>query len=99
VGTVIEVLRFQLNEGTSVDDFVAINDTYQTEFAYQQQGLRRRTVAPGLDGEWLVLTIWSTKSDVRHAEREAENSPVARAFEACLDTTTKSVQYYKELPG
>lgn len=83
----------------SVDDFVAINARYQTEFAYQQDGLRRRTVAPGLEGEWLALTIWRSKADAHRAEQVAVESSIAQAFERCLDASTKTVEFFKELPG
>jgi hypothetical protein len=96
---VIEVLRFRLNDATSVEDFVAINATYQTDFAYQQNGLRRRTVAPGLDGEWLSLTFWGSKADVHRAEEEAARSAVAQSLEGCIEASSKSVEYFKELPG
>ena len=73
VGSVIEVTKFRLNDGTSVEDFVAINAKYQTDFVYQQAGLRRRTVAPGLGGEWLSLTVWDSKSDVHRFRRSRKS--------------------------
>jgi hypothetical protein len=99
VANVIEVTRFRLNDATSVDHFVAVNAKYQTDFAYQQVGLRRRTVAPGLGGEWLSLTFWSTRSDAHRADEEALRSTVAQAFEACIEPSSKTVEYFKELPG
>jgi hypothetical protein len=99
VGGVIEVTRFRLNVATSVEDFVAINARYQTDFAYQQEGLRRRTVAPGLGAEWLSLTVWGSKSDARRAEGAAALSIVAKEFEACLEPSSKTVEYFKELAG
>jgi hypothetical protein len=99
VGCVIEVTKFRLNDATSVETFVAINANYQTDFAYQQVGLRRRTVAPGLDGEWLSLTFWSSKADVHRADEEAARSTVAQEFEACIEPSSKMVEYFKELAG
>jgi hypothetical protein len=99
VGRVIEVTRFRLSDATSVEDFIAVNERYQTDFVYQQVGLRRRTVAPGLDGEWLSLTFWDSKSDVHRADNEAAHSGVAQAFEACIEPSSKTVEYFKELAG
>jgi hypothetical protein len=99
VGSVIEVAKFRLNDSTSVDDFVAINAKYQTDFAYQQVGLRRRTVAPGLGGAWLSITVWSSKSDVHRASEAAAVSTVAQEFGACVEPSSKTVEYFKELPG
>jgi len=99
VVSVIEVTRFRLRDELSVDDFLVVNAKYQTEFVYQQVGIRRRTVAPGRDGEWLALTFWASKSDVHRAEREAARSSVAQAFESCVELSSRSVEYFKELPG
>jgi hypothetical protein len=99
LGSVIEITRFRLNDATSVEDFVAVNAKYQTDFAYQQVGLRRRTVAPGLDGEWLSLTFWGSKADAHRANEEAAHSSVAQAFAACMETSSKTVEYFKELAG
>lgn len=95
----IEVTRFRLKGEVSVDDFLMVNAKYQTDFVYQQVGIRRRTVAPGRDGEWLALTFWTSKSDVHRAEREAARSSDAQAFELCVEPSSKSVEYFKELPG
>jgi hypothetical protein len=96
---VIEVIKFRLNDATSAEDFVVINARYQTDFAYQQVGLRRRTVAPGLDGGWLSLTVWGSKADVHRADEEAVHSKVAQEFESCIEPSSKTVEYFKELPG
>jgi len=99
VGGVIEVNRFRLNEETSVDAFEESNAKYQADFAYQQTGLRRRTVALGLDGEWLSITLWTSKADANRARDEARASTVAKEFEALIDQSSKTTEYFKELPG
>jgi hypothetical protein len=99
VGSVIEVTKFRLNDAKSVDEFLLINAKYQTDFAYRQVGLRRRTVATGLDGERLSLTFWGSKSDVQRANEQAERSTVAQEFEACVEPSSKRVEYFKELAG
>ena len=92
-------MRFRLTESTSVEDFAALNERFQTEFMYQQTGLRRRTVAQDLNGQWLVLTIWTSKADVHHAEHEAAQSPVAQQFAACIEPSSTSLEYFKERSG
>jgi hypothetical protein len=99
VGDVIEMIRFRLRDETSVEEFVESNAKYQADFAYQQTGLRRRTVASGLDGEWLSITLWSSKGDANRARDEARDSTVANMFEALIEQSTKSTEYFKELPG
>jgi hypothetical protein len=95
----IEVTKFRLRDAVSVEQFVAINAKYQSDFAYQQVGLRRRTVAPGLNGEWLSLTLWGSKVDARRADEAAATSIVAQALEGCFEPSSKTVEYFKELAG
>ncbi len=95
----IEVTKFRLNESTSSDLFHEVNAEYQTDFVYHQSGLRRRTVAPGLGGEWLWLTCWDSKPDADRAAQEARRSSIAQRFEACIDPSSTTVEYFRELPG
>jgi hypothetical protein len=95
----IEVSKFQLAADVTNEDFLTKNADYQQRFAYQQEGLVRRTVASGLDGEWLVVTWWRSMNDARRSTTEAMTSPIAIEFNAQLDPTTLSTEYFKELPG
>ena len=50
----------------------------QTGFVYQQHGCVRRTTARSPDGEWLVLTFWSSMKDAEAAE--SSDDPLWREF-------------------
>lgn len=78
---------------------MSINARYQTEFAYQQRGLLRRTVAQGLGGEWSSVTLWRSKKDVHAASAAAEGSPIAQQLEEFIDPATKRTEFFRELPG
>ena len=58
--TVIETFSFRLPTNADEAGFLAADARIQTEVAYQQPGLVRRTTARGHDGEWLVLTLWES---------------------------------------
>ena len=62
---VIETMTFRLVEGADESAFLLVDKRLQTEFAYQQPGLVRRTTARGVDaqaGEWVVIDLWATSN-------------------------------------
>ena len=82
----IEVSKFRLVGDVTTDDFLEKNADYQQRFAYQQDGLLRRTVASGLEGEWVTITFWRTMTDARRSAAEALTSPVAMEFQSLLES-------------
>jgi len=95
----IEVTKFRLVGDVRTEDFLEKNAEFQQRFVYQQDGLLRRTVASGLDGEWVSITRWRSMKDARRSATESLASPVAAEFGALLEPTSISVEYFKELPG
>jgi hypothetical protein len=95
----IEVSKFRLADDINIEDFLAKNADYQQRFAYLQPGLLRRTVASGLDGEWLAITWWRSMNDARRSTSAATTSPIAVEFNSRLDPTSLITGYFKELPG
>jgi hypothetical protein len=95
----IEVSKFRLLADVSAEAFLEENADFQQRFVYQQEGLVRRTVASGLDGEWLAVTWWRSMNDARRSTFEASTSPVAIAFNALVEPESVSTEYFKELPG
>jgi hypothetical protein len=95
----IEVSKFRLADGISTEDFLKKNADFQQQFVYQQDGLVRRTVASGLDGEWVSITWWRSMKDARRSAMQTLASPVAMKFGALVESASISVEYFKELPG
>lgn len=95
----IEISKFRLVSGVTTDIFLEKNADYQQHFVYQQPGLLRRTVASGLDGEWVSITSWVSMMDARRSASESLTSPIALEFSAILEPTSLSTEYFKELPG
>lgn len=85
----IENRTFRLVAGADEAAFVAADARFQTEVAYQQPGIARRTLAKGEGGEWLVVTHWWTAE-------HADAAPVMTDF---VDLDTVVVRRYEELPG
>jgi hypothetical protein len=79
--------------------FLERNADFQQHFAYQQDGLLRRTLASGLEGEWVAITFWRSMTDARRSAAEASTSPIAIAFQSLLESGSIDTEYFKELPG
>jgi len=77
---VFEILTFRLGPGVDVETFREIDQRMQVDFAYQQPGLRRRTLGRHDDGRWLVLTIWADSESAMSAQRAFDESDVAAEF-------------------
>ena len=76
------------------DAMRAADARMQTDFAYQQPGLRRRTTARDEDGRWCVVSLWSTPDDAVAAEEAAETNKVAQDFWSRVDADSVSVQRF-----
>jgi hypothetical protein len=92
---VIETQTFRLREGVSEEDFLAADKLMQEEFAYQQYGILRRTTARGLDGRWIVVTLWYELDNARAAADKL--SPVKYTFLDLIEQIETA--HYETLPG
>ena len=89
--SVIEIQTFQLADGVDPAVFVEADARAQTEVAYRQSGLVRRTTAKGDDGEWLVVTLWASNE-----QADAATSALA-GLSAFVDRATLRTARYRPL--
>lgn len=89
---VIEVCTFAVIAGD--DQVRAVDARLQTDFAYRQPGLFRRTTARGADGRWCVITLWRDEGDAERAAANAKSDPVAAAFWSLVDAESIHVQRF-----
>ena len=97
---IVETLTFRLASGTDVAAFLAADRRVQTEFAYRQPGLLRRTTArpvAGGDGEWIVIDQWATLADAEACDARWSSDPVAQAFTALVDPSSVRWARYETL--
>ncbi len=93
----IEILRFRLKPGSGEEGFLAADKRLQSEFAYQQPGLLRRTTARGEDGEWVVIDLWRSPADAEACAGRWDGDPVAAGFMELVDRETVHVRRYTPL--
>jgi hypothetical protein len=94
---VIEILTFRLLPAVSEVDFLAADRRVQTEFAYRQPGLLRRTTARHPDGEWVVIDLWRSADDADACDRCWADDPVAQQFMSFVDPATVATRRYAPL--
>jgi len=78
---VVDVTTFRLAAGADEGEFLAADRRWQTELVPNRDGFLRRTTARR-DGEWAVITLWSTEADIVAFEAATAGHEVRRAFEA-----------------
>ncbi|MFP3902395.1 MAG: hypothetical protein ACLFXM_16180 [Acidimicrobiia bacterium] len=97
---VIETMTFRLVAGADEAAFLAADKRLQSEFAYQQPGLLRRTTARGLGdraGEWIVVDLWGSADDAEAAADRWDDDPTARELMSFVDAATVEVRRYADL--
>lgn len=93
----IEILTFRLAEGTDEADFLEADRAVQTEFAYQQPGLLRRTTAKGADGDWVVIDVWRSPEDADACDRVWGHDEWTGRFMSLVDAASVRVARYQQL--
>jgi hypothetical protein len=85
---VIELMTFRLRPGAVDADFLVADRRVQTEFAYHQPGMIRRTTGRDQDGNWVVVDFWASAADADGCLEGWHNQPAPLAFMALVDDTT-----------
>ena len=91
---VIEILTFRLASGVDVAAFTALDARVQTEVAYQQPGLLRRTTGCNDEGRWLILQVWASSEAAAAGRVAFDRSPVGAALDALIDADSVHVERF-----
>lgn len=94
---IVEILRFQLSRGTDEAAFLEADRRVQTEFAYQQPGMLRRTTAKGPDGTWVVVDLWRSAADAERCDSLWSQQPGTDDFRALIDPNSVTSERYETL--
>ena len=87
-------MHFRLLPGIGNDEFLAADHRLQTEFAYQQPGLLRRTTAHDQDGDWLVIDHWRAAADADACAQRWEHDTIAQGFMNLVERKSVRVQRF-----
>ncbi|HEX6422221.1 MAG TPA: hypothetical protein VFZ79_02005 [Acidimicrobiales bacterium] len=97
---VIETMTFRVVSGVDETAFLAVDKRLQTDFAYQQPGLLRRTTARGEGeraGEWIVIDLWRSAEDADRCAARWDGDPLAQELMSFVDRGTLDVRRYRDL--
>jgi hypothetical protein len=84
----IELLTFRLVAGADETAFLEADARVQQLFFPHQPGAIRRTTARGIDGEWLVVTLWWSGDEADAAARAADGDATYTAFEGFIENAS-----------
>jgi len=93
----IEITRFRLAADADEGRFREIDRQVQTDVAYRDAGLLRRTTARGTDGEWVVVETWNAAADADAAAPHRTHHPICTEFLAMVDRGTLRTDRYHTL--
>ena len=93
----IESLSFRLRSDTDDVAFLLADKRLQSDFAYRQQGLVRRTIARGEDADWLVLTLWDGPASADAGDQMRSEDDACREFRSHIVLDSVSVKRFHEL--
>jgi hypothetical protein len=93
----IEIMRFRLSPGADEEAFRAADVRVQSDFAYRQPGLLRRTTARDREGAWIVIDLWQSGRAADAADERWGQDPAAAAFMSFVDPDTVTTERYAEL--
>ena len=95
-------MTFRLADGADEEAFLAADKRLQSDFAYQQRGIIRRTIARGQgdrSAEWIVVDLWWTGDEADACAAKWDDDPVAQEFMSFVDRESVDVRRYEDLPG
>ena len=87
-------MRFRLIAGADELRFREIDKEVQTEVAYRESGLARRTTARSAEGEWVVLETWHSEADADAAASHRRDQPIYARFQAMVDQASVGTDRY-----
>lgn len=96
----IETMTFRLIDGADDAAFLAVDERLQSDFAYRQPGLARRTTGRGQGdraGEWIVIDLWHSGEDADNSATRWDGDPTAKEFMSFVDRSTLEVRRYTDL--
>jgi hypothetical protein len=96
---VLEITTFHLLAGVDDETFLTADKAVQTEVFPNSPGYLRRTTAKADDGEWLVVVLWGTETDIDGFNARTVSDPVQLTFDELIDRSTIRTKRYADIGG
>lgn len=96
---VLEVTTFRLLADVDDETFLARDKAVQTEVFPNSPGFLRRTTAKSADGEWLVVVLWGTETDIDEFNARILTNDVQMEFDELIDRSSIKSTRYTDIGG
>ncbi|NKB50256.1 MAG: hypothetical protein GKS02_12940 [Alphaproteobacteria bacterium] len=90
----IEIVNYNIVEGTDPEAFLAICRQVGEEFTSAQPGFLHREIGQSDDGTWMIAATWQTADDARNSIANIDNIPdMVKAYMSMInrDTLTRAI--------
>ena len=96
---VLEVTTFRLLADVDTETFLTADKAVQTEVFPNSPGYLRRTTARASDGEWLVVVLWATETDIDEFNARVVSNDVQNQFDELIDRQSIKSKRYADIGG
>ena len=93
----IEIMSFDVNEGTDISEFTATNYKVETEFTSIRKGFLQRLVGTNEKGRQVVAVYWDSKENSDESMSPFMEAPIAKQFMQSMNQSTMEMGRYKLL--
>lgn len=93
----IEIMSFRLRAEADATAFLVADRRVQTEFAYHQPGLLRRTTARSDDGQWVVIDLWQSDNQADASSERWDSDPITAEFMTFVEDGSVRIQRFATL--
>jgi hypothetical protein len=93
----IEIVAYRLNADADAAGYRSLDSRLQTDFYYQQPGLRRRTTACSDDGDWVSILVWDSAEHATASADAARTTGVVAQLGEFVDPASLHRSHYAEL--
>jgi len=76
----VEIMSFDLNAGTDMPTFDALNQRVETDFTGKREGFMQRLTGVNEEGKQVVAVYWASKATSDAALQPFMEAPIAKEF-------------------
>ena len=96
---VLEITTFRLLADVDTETFLTADKAVQTEVFPNSPGYLRRTTARAADGEWLVVVLWATETDIDEFNARVVSNDVQNQFDELIERQSIKSKRYEDIGG
>ncbi len=84
----VEIMTFDLKEGTDIENFNLLNQKVETDFTGKREGFQQRLTGVNEEGKQVVAVYWSSKLASDASLQAFQNAPITGQFMSNMDESS-----------